>query len=390
MEFHARYQDGLVGAVRAVLCTVDPAAAPEPATLSIRDPETREVIDGWRVDRLFARHARPTELRLGTTDRPAGARVAIVGVADIRTATSLLPDLKRGRQREENGEAGTVVLATGALLAVIFAYLYGIPLIADRLVVLVPPSMETRVGATAAAQIEDSLTGGKGYAVCDPDPQSIANRAIDRFVKATFDGLHSPFTPHVTVVRSTIPNAFALPGGQAYYLSELLAASETPDEFAGVLAHEFGHVYYRHGMTSLIASSTTGLLVGFILGDMTGISVAAAIGSALIATRFSREAEAQADAFAAATARRLHFGITGLADLLDRVSKDDDFSKALALFATHPLTAERRAALAAMAAMASTDPDTQPYFTADEWTAIKSMCPPLPPPPLPPMSTPAQ
>ena len=38
---------------------------------------------------------------------------------------------------------------------------------------------------------------------------------------------------------------------------------------------------------------------------MTGLSVAGAIGSALIDNRFSREAESQADAFAAATGKRL-------------------------------------------------------------------------------------
>ncbi|HZY68958.1 MAG TPA: M48 family metallopeptidase, partial [Devosia sp.] len=222
------------------------------------------------------------------------------------------------------------------------------------------------------AQVEASLTEGQGYVVCDPDPESLANRAIRRFTEQTFAGLNSPFEPTVTVIQSDVPNAFALPGGKTYYLSSLIQASRTPDEFAGVLAHELGHVYYRHGMQGLISTSTTGLLVGFILGDLTGLSVAGAVGAALIDTRFSRQSEAQADAFAGRTAQQLGFSPAGLVDLLDRVAADDAYSQALALFQNHPLTAERRAALEAMDPH---DPSVRPAFSDEEWQAIRTMCP---------------
>src|SRR5258707_197819 len=51
-----------------------------------------------------------------------------------------------------------------------------------------------------------------------------------------------PIAPDPAVLRSTVPNAFALPGGRVYVLSGLLATSQNPDELAGVLAHELGHV----------------------------------------------------------------------------------------------------------------------------------------------------
>jgi predicted Zn-dependent protease len=118
---------------------------------------------------------------------------------------------------------------------------------------------------------------------------------------------------------------------------------------------------------------------------MTGLSVAGAIGSQLIDNRFSRRAEAEADQFAGETATRLGFSPKGLVDLLDRVAKDDDFSRALALFSNHPLTDERRAALEAIEA-ASTGPKA-PAFTDAEWAAIRDMCPPPPLPPLPKLTT---
>ncbi|HWA19290.1 MAG TPA: M48 family metallopeptidase [Devosia sp.] len=373
MEFFARYQNGEIAELRDVVCVVDLAAIP--VTLVILDAKTRAAVDSWVAFDVFARPARALELRLGSLGRAPGARLSIAGVENMRNARRLLPSLRYHQRRDFWRQAQIGALATLALLSVIVAYVYGVPLLAERLVAIVPPDWEKRLGDTAAGQIEIALTDGKGFEICDPDPNSAANRAIARFVDDAFAGLKSPFTPNVTVVRSDIPNAFALPGGQAYYLSALLDASQTPEEFAGVLSHELGHVYYRHAMETLISTSATGLLVGFILGDMTGISIPAAIGSALIDNRFSRNAERQADSFAAATAQRLGYSPAGLFDLLDRVAKDDAFGRALALFSNHPLTDERRAALEVLDTPV---PNARPPFNSTEWAAIKAMCPPPP------------
>jgi predicted Zn-dependent protease len=380
MEFTARYHDGRTAAVRDVICVIDLAS--DPVVLAILDATTREIVDRWPADECYLLHSRMMELRIGNRERPAGARLAVTGIANMKAALGVLPRLAGHQRLDMMKQARIITLATAALLSVIVAYLYGIPLLADRLVSVFPAEWEKKIGATADAQIEASLTEGKGYVVCDPNPNSIANKAIARFAAQTFAGVNSPFEPTVTVIQSPIPNAFALPGGTTYYLSSLIQASRTSDEFAGVLAHELGHVYHRHGMQTLIATSTTGLLVGFVLGDMTGISVAAAIGSSLIDNRFSREAERQADDFAAKTAQRLGFDAKGLVDLLDRVAKDDAFSRALALFSSHPLTDDRRAFLEALD---TRDPTAKPAVTAEEWQAIQDMCPPPPPPPLPPV-----
>jgi Zn-dependent protease with chaperone function len=139
-----------------------------------------------------------------------------------------------------------------------------------------------------------------------------------------------------------------------------------------VLAHEVGHVAHRHGMEQLISTAGTGALIGFILGDMTGISVAAGLGATIIDARFSRDAERQADAFAAHVAERLDFNPAGLADLINRVSTDDEFARALALLSTHPLTEDRRVALEMLSQQRPGGLE-RPFTTA-EWRAIRSMC----------------
>lgn len=384
MEFLARYQNGQVGDVRDVICIIDLAS--DPVMLAVVDASSRDIIDRWPAEECYLLHSRMMELRIANRQRTSGARLVATGIENMKAALNVLPGLAQHQRADGWRQIRTLTLATAALLSVIVAYLYGIPLLADRLVTVFPSEWEVKIGATADAQIEASLTEGKGYVICDTNPESVANKAISRFTEAAFAGLNSPFNPSVTVIRSNVPNAFALPGGRTYYLSSLIQASRTADEFAGVLAHELGHVYHRHGMQTLISTSTTGLLVGFVLGDLTGLSVAGAIGASLIDNRFSRRAEEQADDFAGRTAQRLGFSPAGLVDLLDRVAKDDAFSKALALFASHPLTEERREALDAL------DDGTQgtkAAFTAEEWQAIRDMCPPPPPPPLPAIVTPA-
>jgi Zn-dependent protease with chaperone function len=371
MALTARYSNGVTAAMRDVVLALDKSVAqPE---LIIADHLTYDEIDRWPVDKVFSLPTHQSELRVGVEGRPPGARLVFTGAEPVAVAQTLFPELPRHRQREAGKQLRILGFSTLALVSVLAAYVFGVPLIANRITAVVPPAWETNLGRVAEGQIQQFIGAEGGFAICDRDPTSLANRAISRFTAEVMEGSNSPFIPRIDVVRSEIPNAFALPGGRAYYFSALLAMTETADEFAGVMAHEIGHVIHRHGMEGLIASSATGLLVGFVLGDMTNVSVAGAVGATLIDSRFSREAEREADRFAAETALRLGFDPAALAGLLERVAGDDQMSQSLAFLSTHPLTVERRAALEEMAKEHAATPHT-PVFSVAEWQAIKSMC----------------
>lgn len=369
MELTARYSDGVVADVQDVICRIEATASG--AALVVRDLATRTDLARWPAADVYPVHGRRSELRIGLSPRTPGARLVIAGQAEMQRARAMLPALAVKHRLETGKQLRLAGIATLALVSMIVVYVYGVPLLAGRIVGFVPPAWEASLGDTVAAQMESALREQGGFEICDANPNSLANRAIARFATAATEGSGSPFGVGVTVVKTAIPNAFALPGGRVYYFSALLDNTNGPDEFAGVLAHEIGHVVHRHGMEQLIATAGTGALIGFILGDMTGISVAAGLGSALIDSRFSRDHERQADQYSASVATRLAFKPQGLADLLDRVAGDDDFTKALALLSTHPLTAERRQAMDALAIDQS---GLSPPFTAEEWQAIRTMC----------------
>lgn len=368
MSIAAQYNDGQVSRVRDVVTDVIDGS------LLIADPTSGETVETWPAADVFPVHGRKNELRIGCTGKPNGARLIFTGADDGQRARDLLPALAHKHRMEAGRQFRILGAATAALVSVIVAYVVGVPLLATQIVRLVPPEWEMQLGNAAVAQIEGALKDEAGFEVCDPDPNSLPNRAVARFAEAAVAGTGTPFVPDIKVIKTSIPNAFALPGGHSYYFSALLKETQSADEFAGVMAHELGHVVHRHGMEQLISTSATGLLIGFILGDMTGISVAGAVGAALIDNSFSRDAERQADRFAADVAKRMAFQPAALPRLLKRVAGDDDMSRALALFSTHPLTAEREAALEAMTV---TDTSLQPPFTPEEWQAIKTMCGPL-------------
>jgi Zn-dependent protease with chaperone function len=370
MELPARYQDGQTAITRDVWCRFEGQG--DQTRLMLRDAFSGNYIDQWKGGDVFPVHARPKELKIGSTALSNGARLSFFGEQAETQVRMLLPALGRKHRLEAGRQFRLAAGATLALVSVIVAYIYGVPLLAGRIVPLIPSAWEARFGETIADQAKVAFADAGGeFTECDPDPNSVANRAIARFATAVMEGSNSPFTPHVDVIRSDILNAFALPGGQVYYFSALLEQSQSPDEFAGVLAHELGHVVHRHSMEQLVSTAGTGILIGFILGDLTGASVAAIIGDTLINSHFSRESELEADAYSASVARRLAFDPQGLPNLLDRVAGDDDATRALALLSTHPLTDDRRAALEALAIDQT---GLEEPFTDAEWQAIRTMC----------------
>ena len=370
MAIPARFYDGLTADAKTV--ELDYERRGEAGTLLVRDAYTRETIARWPSDKLYTVPALKGSLRLAAENQPTGARIIVEGGEDIRRIEATLPVLGRKQKLEFQRQARLAMTATIALAAVVVAYLSGVPVLASRIVNIVPSDWERALGDTVATQMEASLKSDGELLLCDENPKSLANVALARFGTEALRGSGSPFSLDIKVVQSEIPNAFALPGGRVYVFSALLERAQSPDEVAGVLAHEIGHVAHRHGMEQLLSTAGTGALIGFILGDMTGLSVAAGLGSTLIDSRFSRLAERQADTYAASVAQRLDFDPAGLADLLARVAEDDQFAKALALFSTHPLTEDRKVALSKLSAERPTG--LAPPFSPAEWSAIRTMC----------------
>src|SRR5438046_1252248 len=101
----------------------------------------------------------------------------------------------------------------------------------------------------------------------------------------------------IAVLATPVPNAFALPGGKIYLLNGLLARAQNPDEIAGVLAHELGHLKHRDSTRNLIYNGGTSFLIGLLFGDVTGSSALLFASRTMFEVSYTRDAEAAADRF---------------------------------------------------------------------------------------------
>ncbi|MDJ0644047.1 MAG: M48 family metalloprotease [Erythrobacter sp.] len=109
----------------------------------------------------------------------------------------------------------------------------------------------------------------------------------------------------VTLLNSSVNNAFAIPGGYIYSTRQLVSLMNNEAELAGVLGHEVGHVAARHSQRRQQAAQRNSILgvlgaIGssILLGDsQIGNTVSRGLlqGSQLLTLRFSRKQELEAD-----------------------------------------------------------------------------------------------
>jgi predicted Zn-dependent protease len=175
----------------------------------------------------------------------------------------------------------------------------------------------------------------------------------------------------LVVIKSKVPNAFALPGKRIVILDGILQASETPDEIAGVLAHEMGHIAHHDGMRTLIESGGMGFVLGTVLGDFAGATAIFFAGKALVQASFSREVEAAADTYAIETMRVLGRSPVPLGNLLVRLSASSSAGGSQpSLLDSHPATPDRLAAMK-LSRVLNTG---LPILSEIEFKALKLIC----------------
>lgn len=158
---------------------------------------------------------------------------------------------------------------------------------------------------------------------------------------ATLDEPRFDYT--IFVVRNKTVNAFALPGGNLVLHTGLLTFAESPEEVAAVLAHEIGHSEEGHIMQKLIKEIGFGVVFTALTGG--DISALTEIARRLITTRYDRNYEIEADAFALRMLENASIDPRYLAAFFHRLSENtDDILDRLDILSTHPSHNSRRQA----------------------------------------------
>ncbi|HOK39449.1 MAG TPA: M48 family metalloprotease [bacterium] len=153
------------------------------------------------------------------------------------------------------------------------------------------------------------------------------------------------------VVNSSIPNAYAIPGGKISITRGLLMRLENEDQLAGVLAHELGHVNARHTASqytkSILAQSLLMGVAYYLDKKDTKYKdlylAAGAFGTQLLLLKYSRDDEREADSLGMEYMTKAGYNPQAFVDVLNVLQSlsSKEPSKWEALLSTHPLTSER-------------------------------------------------
>ena len=286
--------------------------------------------------------------RFGLKRRP-GWRIDLIEPAPADIAARLPGRVHYGGMVDRWGLWPSVVVFTVLAAIAVVLVLRTPPLVAR----LVPASVEQRLG--------DVMIGDFGRNGC-VDPAGLA--ALER-LKQRID----PYDPRleVDVVKLPVVNAVTLPGGRIVVFDGLIQAARSPDEVAGVIGHEIGHVRHRDVMESLLRQLGLSVLLGGMEGHVGGVT------NAVLATTYSRGAEAKADDYAILLLKEAKVSPVATADFFTRLGgKAERMERMTAYVASHPVSADRARRFRAAAVR-----DKATYTLAlgpDQWQALRSIC----------------
>ena len=265
--------------------------------------------------------------------------------------------------------AKLTLLAAAAVIGITTAlYLWGIPAMAGIVASQVPASWEEGLGEAVVEHLA-------------PPPKRCTDpalaRAIDEITITLTRTLPAPpYTFRVAVVDNPTVNAIAAPGGFIVLFRGLVERTQTPEELAGVLAHEVQHIVRRHATRMLVQNASTGLLLGALTGDASGAMRFGLEGARVLGIlRYSRYHEEEADLEGMRMLIAARIDPAGLVRFFDSLKEKEQGREGptfLTYLSTHPSTADRVERLKSLAAQADGQwitllPDLQ-------WREISRLC----------------
>lgn len=358
----AYYLDGRTARRHPVTLTVTPAAL----HVAMPDGSAKH----WPYDEIRQTQGtyRGEAVRLEFGPEPAEAIVISTAalLKDIHGAAPTLARHFHNPARRHARIGWTLCAAVSIALLVVGLYRWGIPGIASAATRYIPVAWEESLGRQVVAHLAPETQQCR-------DPERL--RKLDHIVQ-TLAATHpaSPYRITIAVVDAPTVNAFAAPGGRLVILRGLLERTASPEQLAGVLAHELQHVYQRHTTKAILEQTAATWLLTAVSGDMSGglawgLQGARTMGS----LHYSRthETEADIEGLRMMQAARLDpAAMIAFYGTMERGAQDHAGSPDF--LSTHPEMGERLATLIALA-----DPppsNAERLLPEEDWKDIRTLC----------------
>lgn len=190
-------------------------------------------------------------------------------------------------------ETHTYFVALTLVLVVTFTWavaVYGLPA-ASRYIAFHLPQNVMKRAATETLQFLDKT---------QLKPSKLDEQTREKILAHFAPAIEQNKNLHIKVIfragGAIGANAFALPDGTVLFTDEIVQLSKNNDELLAVLAHEIGHVKYRHSLRSVIQGSVISFGVAMLTGDLSAASNLLATLPVIITNMsYSRDFEREAD-----------------------------------------------------------------------------------------------
>jgi Zn-dependent protease with chaperone function len=251
-------------------------------------------------------------------------------------------------------------LVGGMILSTVLGLWFGSDLLVEIAVSRIPVEWEQKLGESAYRDFlshQEVMKEGPAVAALGEMTQRMTAQIPD-----------SPYKFEVTVVKSDVVNAFALPGGYVVVFTGLMKKAESGEEVAGVLSHELNHVLQRHGLERIVKSLGIMTVAAIVFGNQQGlVGMMKQLGVELFTLKFGREQETEADLKGLQLLQRAKIDPAGMITFFERLSEKDEGR--MEWLSTHPMSAARAERLKAeLAALPKKSPEP---FTFD-WKQVRA------------------
>ena len=228
------------------------------------------------------------------------------------------------------------------------------------------------------AKAHPQLVAEYGGAITGPQADYVASIGKKVALQSGLSNASSDFT--VTLLDSSINNAFAIPGGYIYTTRQLVELMNNEAELGGVLGHETAHVALRHSakrQSNSTKNQIVGVLGALLSGVVLGNSQVGQLlqkgflqGSQLLTLSFSRKQESEADTYGIKYLRAAGYDPRAMSTVLQSLANQNALDSRLlgtsdqvpAWASTHPDPASRVRTTAAQAGGGSTGVTNRDLF----------------------------
>ncbi len=219
--------------------------------------------------------------------------------------------------------AGVVLLFLAAL------YFFLVPWIAEKIAMNFSKEYEMELG--------ESIYAGsiKGMEV-----DTMQTRLLNDFYTAL--QYETGYPIKITVVKSDIVNAYALPGGHIVVYDAILEGMKTPEQLAALLGHEASHVAKRHSLRNIFRSLGRKLFISMVIGNDAGVlGYIADNADDLKGLAFSRALETEADDNGLRLMDGAALNTEGMSQLMEMLRNESGGAEPSSFRSTHPIFADR-------------------------------------------------